>query len=40
MERPYHIVEKKGGPKDSGELSRFLTRHGQALLPLVELIEQ
>jgi transposase-like protein len=40
VEKPYHIVEKKGSPKDTEGLARFLTRNGQALLPLVELIEQ
>lgn len=36
MERPYHIVEKK----DRQGLSEFLAKNGQALLPMVELIEQ
>ena len=36
MEEPYHIVSKKG----SQELADFLVKNGQALLPMVELIEQ
>ncbi len=36
MEKPYQITSKK----DSQELAGFLARNGQALLPMVELIEQ
>ncbi len=36
MERPYHIVEKD----DTRGLASFLAHNGQALLPMVELIEQ
>jgi len=36
VKQVYQIASKK----DSKELARFLTRNGQALLPMVELIEQ
>ena len=36
MERPYHIMEKD----DTRGLASFLAKNGQALLPMVELIEQ
>lgn len=36
MEKPYHTITKK----NTQELARFLIRNGQALLPMVELIEQ
>ena len=36
MEKPYHIV----GKEESQELAKFLVKNGQALLPMVELIEQ
>ena len=36
MEKPYHIVEKES----SEDLGKFLAKNGQALLPMVELIEQ
>jgi len=36
VEKPYHMVSKK----DTQGLGQFLARHGQALLPMVELIEQ
>ena len=36
MEKPYHIVAKES----SEDLGKFLAKHGQALLPMVELIEQ
>ena len=36
MEKPYHIV----GKEESQELVKFLAKNGQALLPMVELIEQ
>ena len=36
MEKPYHIVSKK----DTQGLGHFLAKNGQALLPMVELIEQ
>jgi putative transposase len=36
VKRPYHIV----GKEESQELAKFLAKNGQALLPMVELIEQ
>jgi hypothetical protein len=36
VEKPYHIV----GKEESQELAKFLAQNGQALLPMVELIEQ
>jgi transposase-like protein len=36
VERPYHTITKK----DTQALARFLSKNGQALLPMVELIEQ
>ena len=36
MEKPYHIVQKE----NTEDLGRFLAKNGQALLPMVELIEQ
>ncbi len=36
MEKRYHIV----GKGSSEELGRYLAKNGQALLPMVELIEQ
>ncbi len=36
MEKPYHTITKN----NTQELARFLVRNGQALLPMVELIEQ
>ena len=36
MKKPYHIVEKD----DTRELAKVLVKHGQELLPMVELIEQ
>jgi putative transposase len=36
VEKPYHIVSKKG----TQWLGHFLAKNGQALLPMVELIEQ
>lgn len=36
MRKPYHTIDKK----DTRALAHFLSRNGQALLPLVELIEQ
>ena len=35
MEKPYHIVSKD----NTQELAKFLVKNGQALLPMVELIE-
>jgi hypothetical protein len=35
VEKPYHTMTKK----DIQGLARFLVRNGQALLPMVELIE-
>jgi putative transposase len=36
VERPYHTIQKN----DTRALAHFLTKNGQALLPMVELIEQ
>ena len=36
MEKPYHIVSKD----NTQELVKFLVKNGQAMLPMVELIEQ
>jgi putative transposase len=36
VEKPYHMV----GKEKSQELAKFLAKNGQALLPMVELIEQ
>src|SRR5438552_3824648 len=36
VEKPYHII----GKEESQELAKFLVKNGQALLPMVELIEQ
>ena len=36
MEKPYHTIHKN----DTQGLVQFLTKNGQALLPMVELIEQ
>jgi transposase-like protein len=36
VEKPYHIVEKES----SEDWGKFLAKNGQALLPMVELIEQ
>ena len=36
MERRYHTITRK----DTQDLARFLAKNGQALLPMVELIEQ
>ncbi len=36
MEKPYHTITKK----DTQALAHFLTRNGQALLPMLELIER
>jgi len=36
VERPYHTIHKK----DTQALAHFLVQNGQALLPMVELIEQ
>src|SRR5438046_5388379 len=36
VEKPYHII----GKEESQELAKFLAKNGQALLPMVELIEQ
>jgi len=36
VERPYHTIRKN----DTQTLACFLTQNGQALLPMVELIEQ
>ena len=36
MEKRYHIIRKES----TEELGKFLVKNGQALLPMVELIEQ
>jgi hypothetical protein len=36
VERPYHTIDRK----DTQAVAHFLSRHGQGLLPMVELIEQ
>ncbi len=36
MEKSYHIAKKEDTPK----LAKWLTQNGQALLPMVEWIEQ
>jgi len=36
MNRDYQIINKK----DSKELAKFLSKEGQLLLPMLELIEQ
>jgi protease II len=36
VEKPYHIVDKN----DTQNWARYLVKKGQALLPLVELVEQ
>jgi len=36
VEKPYHIIEKE----NTEDLGKFLAKNGQALLPMVELIEQ
>ena len=36
MEKPYHIVEKK----DTQGWANFLAKNGQALLPMLEFVEQ
>jgi len=36
VEKPYHII----GKEESQELAKFLVKNGQALLPMVELIER
>ena len=36
MAKPYHII----GKEETQELGKFLAQNGQALLPMVELIEQ
>ena len=38
MKRNYHTIDKRG--KGERELAEFLVRNGQALLPMMELIEQ
>jgi len=44
VERPYHSNSQKNiavaDKNDTEALARFLTRNGQALLPMVELIEE
>jgi hypothetical protein len=36
VEKPYYII----GKEESRELAKFLAKNGQALLPMVELLEQ
>jgi len=36
VEKPYHIVERK----DTQGLASFLAKNGQAVLPMLEWIEQ
>ena len=36
MKKPYHTIQKNG----TQVLAGFLTRNGQGLVPMVELIEQ
>lgn len=44
MRKPYHTIDKKNittiDKHDTRGLARFLSKNGQALLPMVELIEQ
>ena len=39
MRRNYHTIDKQGKVGER-RLAQFLVRHGQALLPMMELIEQ
>ena len=39
MKRSYHTISKIGQP-NAGRLAEFLSRNGQVLLPMVDLIEQ
>jgi hypothetical protein len=39
VKRNYHTIEKQGKVGE-GKLAEFLVRNGQALLPMLELIEQ
>ena len=39
MKKPYQTIRQQG-KADEQELTAFLTRNGQGLLPMVELIEQ
>ena len=39
MKRSYHTISKKG-QTSAKQLAEFLSRHGQGLLPMVDLIEQ
>ncbi|HRU95220.1 MAG TPA: IS256 family transposase [Anaerolineae bacterium] len=39
MKRRYHTIDKQGKGNER-KLAEFLVRHGQALLPMLELIEQ
>ncbi len=39
MKRRYHTMDKQG-KRNERKLAEFLVRHGQALLPMLELIEQ
>jgi hypothetical protein len=39
VKKPYQTIRQQG-KADEQELTAFLTRNGQGLLPMVELIEQ
>ena len=39
MKRSYHTIRKKG-QTNANKLAEFFSRHGQGLLPMVDLIEQ
>lgn len=39
MKRSYHTLTSKG-PSNARKLAEFFSRHGQGLLPMVDLIEQ
>lgn len=39
MKRSYHTIDKQGKVGER-KLAEFLVRNGQALLPMIELIEQ
>lgn len=39
MRRPYHTIGKQG-KSNAGKLAKFLSKDGQFLLPMVDLIQQ
>ena len=39
MKKTYHTIRKQGKVNEQ-ELTTFLTKNGQGLLPMVDLIEQ